>query len=331
MRDKRQETRKTILKIDTSLVACCLPLVACCLLLVALPSLAAVLYLEPAAGNYHQGDTFLVNLRIDTEAECVNTVEGNLSFSQEYLELLDFSQGGSILGLWLKNPDISQGAGLVSFIGGIPGGNCGLVSGDPGQSNLLGKIIFKVKDQKLGEAKVEFQASSKVLLNDGLGTPSKVTLKPATFEIISGVPSVPKNEWQTELSQDSVPPEPFVIEIHQDSSVFDGQYFIVFQTQDKQTGIDHYEVQEIPPSWTFKNIKSETQAQSPYLLKDQSLSGIIIVRAVDKAGNEMISELPPTHQPFSWLIIAVILIGAGIILMIIRYFKERRHGKSTIN
>ena len=277
----------------------------------------AVLYLEPSQGQYYQGDTFIVNARIDTEDECINTVEANLSFSQDVLEVVDFSKGNSILTIWLKSPVINQESGLISFVGGIPGGFCGPIPGDPGKSDLLGKIIFKVTAKTPGVSLstpgvgvVEFLDSSQVLLNDGFGTPAKLKTKGAIFTILPGIPEVPKKEWQAELEKDTIPPEPFEIEIHQDPAIFDGKYFIVFQTQDKQTGIDYYEVKEGKKDWQ--------RAESPYLLKDQRLKNIIKVRAVDKAGNERIAEYLPTKRPFPWWIIILVLVVAGAIWWIIK-------------
>jgi len=268
---------------------------------------AAVLYLEPSSGEYYQDDTFLVEIRIDTEGECINTVKADLSFSKEILEAKDFSQGDSILTLWLEKPKIDQKSGLISFTGGIPGGYCGELPGEPGKPNLLGRIIFQPKEVSGGQpsAKVEFLESSQVLLNDGFGTPAKLTRKGAVFTILPEKREVPKEEWQEELAKDTIPPEPFEIEIQQTPEIFEGKYFITFSTTDKQTGIDYYEVSEVPPIWTLKTAKVE-KAESPYLLKDQSLSSIIKVRAVDKAGNERIAEYIPPKKPLPYWIIIII-------------------------
>ena len=269
---------------------------------------AAVLYFDPAEGNYYQGDTFIVDLRIDAEEECVNTVEANLGFSQDILEAIDFSTGNSILSIWMASPFIEQSSGTISFIGGIPGGYCGVLPGDPGKSNLLGKIIFQVKKDPIQQepkiTKVQFLDSSKVLLNDGSGTQAQVTLKDAVFTILSGIPKVPLNQWQEELEKDTIPPESFEIEINKDPSIFDGKYFIAFQTQDKQSGIDYYEIQEGKRDWK--------RGDSPYLLEDQGRTSIIKVKAVDKAGNERIIEKESSKKPIPWTIIIVILISAGI-------------------
>jgi hypothetical protein len=278
---------------------------AICLLL-PLSVNAAVLYLEPSQGEYHQGDTFIVEARIDTEEECINTVKVIISFPKDLLEAKDFSTGNSILTLWLQTPKIDQKEGLISFTGGIPGGFCGPLPGEPGKPNLLGRIIFRVvsRDVLRGLAEISFKEDSQVLLNDGLGTPAKLTLKGAVFTILPKIAEVSKEEWQEELEKDNIPPEPFEIEIHRYPSIFEGKYFIVFSTTDKQTGIDHYEVKEGKRDWK--------RAESPYLLEDQSLKSIIKVKAVDKAGNERITEYRPPQKPFPWWIIIPILVGAGI-------------------
>lgn len=267
---------------------------------------AAILYLEPAQAEYYQKDTFIVEIRLDTQGECINTVEAYLASEPSILEVKDFSRGNSILHLWLKEPEFSNETGLVSFTGGIPGGYCGTLPGDPGKTNLLGKIIFEVRE-KSEITEVKLLDSSQVLLNDGFGTPAKLTIQGGVFTILSGTPEVTKKEWQEELERDKIPPEPFEIGISQDPSIFEGKYFLTFLATDKQTGINYYEVKE--------GIKNWQRAVSPYLLADQSLESIIKVRAVDKAGNEKVIEYRPSEEfkPFPFLIMILILIAGGVI------------------
>lgn len=273
-------------------------------------SRAAILYLEPSSGSYHQGDTFVVSLRIDTEKDCINTVEGQLNFSQDILEALDFSQGNSLLTLWVNPPLINQAAGIVSFTGGIPGGYCGRISGDPGESNLLGRIVFKAKTAGNGQLKIS--DTSQVLLNDGLGTLAELERKEAVFTILTGASEVSKQEWQEERVKDNLPPEIFKIEINQDPLIFEGKYFITFSTTDKQTGLDYYEVREGEGRWR--------RTVSPCLLEDQGLRSIIEVRAVDKAGNALVVEHQPTSKPTpsSPIVLAYILMAIGLIYGITR-------------
>ncbi len=276
----------------------------------------AVLYLEPASGEYQPGDTFVVNVRIDTEGECINAVEADLSFSQDIFKAVDFSRGQSIITLWTKTPEIKQELGQISFSGGVPGGYCGRIPGDPETSNLLGKIIFEIPGMMVGgpregPAEIRFLETSQVLLNDGLGTLARLSTKGTDFKIVPQRTEPIEESWQEEIKNDTFPPEPFEIVVHKDRAIFEGKYFITFLTSDKQTGLDYYEIQEGIGNWK--------KAESPYLLEDQTLGSIIKVRATDKAGNERIAEyLPEAPKKFLpyWTIILVLL-GAGIIVWVI--------------
>lgn len=251
---------------------------------------AVVLYLEPDSGQHYLEDVFVVEIKLDTEKEEINTVKVDLTFPQDILEVKDFSQGNSILTLFAETPTFSNQNGKISFLGGIPGGYRG---GD----GLLGKIIFKAK--KGGEGILQIKEDSQILLNDGLGTPVKLTVRGGAFTILSEKLEVPKDEWQEELEKDKIPPEPFEIKISQDPSIFEGKYFIVFSTTDKQTGVDYYEIKEGKKDWKI--------GESPYLLEDQGLKNKILVKVVDKVENERIAEVNPTKQQFPYRVILLIL------------------------
>lgn len=269
---------------------------------------AAILYLEPENGNYQINDTFIVNIRIDTEGECINTVKTQVNFPSQSLKIIDFSQGNSFLVVWLEPPKINQDSRTLSFIGGIPGGYCGRLPGDPDETNLLGKIIIQAKE--IGESLIFFSTDSQILLNDGLATPAELAFKEAIFAISSKESGELKNEWQEELMMDKIPPEPFEAEIVKDPEIFEGKYFIVFHTTDKQTGVDYYEIKE--------GDRASKKINSPYLLEDQSLKSIIEIKAVDKAGHERIikilPQIAPTEQESSPVFIFLILLLATVII-----------------
>lgn len=288
---------------------------------------AATLYLEPPTGEYRVGDTFIEEVRINLEpGENINVIEANLKFPQDLLEVIDISFGNSLITIIPQEPIINQEEGIISFAGGIPGGYTGRVSGDPGLSNLLAKIIFRVVSQDVsrGFAQVVFRDDSQVLLNDGLGTPTNLTFKNALINIISKNVEPSKNEWQIELEKDKIPPEPFRPEIKKDPLVFDGQYFLVFSTTDKQTGLDYYEIAEQRGKRMPNDAELEWEVgESPYLLKDQTLQSYIYVKAVDKADNERIEILRPTKISTHFYLYLAISVGLFIILIIL-YFSFRR-------
>lgn len=289
-----------------------------CLLLtfVFLPGLsqAATLYFSPDSGQYQKDDVFVVDLKLDNEEECINTVEVNIGFSNDILEVIDFNESNSLLSIWLKKPEINQSEGTISLAGGIPGGFCGKLPGDPGNVDLIGQIIFKVKSQDNQKTSIDFN-DSQVLLNDGEGTRADLKTRGASFSIISGVSEKPLSEWEEKKENDFTMPEPFSIEIIQDSSIFDNKYFIVFSTTDKQTGIDYYEVKEGMRFWK--------EAESPYLLEDQSLNSIIKVKAIDRAGNERVIEHDPGVSKSPVLFIIFILLVIIIWFVYFRFLKRK--------
>ena len=277
--------------------------------------LAAELYLKSSEDNYYINEIFVVDIRIDVENnESINAVEAYLKFPNNILEIKDFSTGNSIL-TFVEGPKINQEEGLISFGGIVPGGYSGRITGDPGKSNLLGKMIFQAIS--IGSAQVLFQNNSEALLNDGKGTPAKLTTKGVIIE--AELPKEvqlhepPKDEWQQGLKKDRIPPEDFSLEIVK----INDKYYLVFITKDKDSGIDHYDVLEKSQALGLLTpiIVKWIEADSPYLLKDQLLNSSIEVRAVDKAGNERIVKLPTTYSSpwykhyYLWCIIILAALG----------------------
>lgn len=277
---------------------------------------AVILYLEPKEGNFSKGDVFLVNLMVNTEKEKINAAKIELVFPPEKLEVVEIIKGNSIFSFWPEEPSFSNQKGLVSFIGGVP-------LGFEGEGKIL-SVAFKVNfsENETGFAEINFSENNQVLKNDGLGTETKIQTQKSVFALFSKPAGISKNEWEEIIKQDTIPPEPFEISVNKVSLIFDGQYFIAFQTIDQQTGIDHYEIKEGKKPWK--------RVQSPYLLEDQNLSSRILVKAVDKAGNERISELLPLfpkkpfyRTPQFWLILIFgLLISGSIIILLSKKFKK---------
>ena len=361
---------------------------------------AATLYLLPQSQNVYKGDSFLVEVRLDSGGEGVNAAQVNLNFPTDLLEIVDFNKGGSIFSFWVIEPKSKDN--LIFLTGGIPGG----FKGD----GLILKINFLAEE--IGEAKISFNEDSKVLLNDGKGTPAKLNFLEGNYEVVrkpEGLPIISsrthpdQNKWYKEttlhlhwdlvggaeysflLSKDSLTepdeipdkpegeliwmgdmeypnledgiyyfslkqklpgedwskkitframidstsPENFKAEIGRDPSIFEGKYFLSFITIDEISGIDYYEILEADKRGFKRGTTRKAEwkkGDSPYLLEDQSLQSKILVKAVDKAGNEKISEILPTVKPFPYLI--VILVGLVVIVVIIywlwkKYFNKR--------
>jgi len=273
---------------------------------------AAELYLESFENSYYINDTFIIEVRMNVQDnENINAIECYLKFPKDILEAKNFSTGNSIL-TFIEEPKINQEQGLISFTGIIPGGYSGRIPGDPGQSNLLGKIIFYSVFP--GRAEIIFQDISQVLSSDGKGTSVNLINKGLTVDIklLDNINFI-QNEWQDELEKDKIPPEDFNPEIIQ----IDNKYYLAFSAKDKDSGIDHYKILE-KNFWADINkiigIAKWINVESPYLLKDQKLDNMIEIKAIDKAGNEKIIKLPATYflpwykRYYFWCIILLVFL-----------------------
>jgi len=380
---------------------------------------AAILYLLPQSQTIYQGESFLVEVRTDTEGEDINAIEGHLNFPQDKLEIINIGKGGSILNLWPEEPFYSNQTGEISFIGGIPGGF-------QGQGGLL-SIIFRVNPRVAPResASITFKDDSKILLNDGEGTSAQLTFVEGNYEVTEkpeGMPVItskshpdqgkwykestlylywklekeaeyswilsydplaepdeipdkpkPKGElawmgaieyagledgiyyfhlrqklpdkaWSKKITFramiDTMPPEDFEPKIAKDPTVFDGKYFLSFTTQDRTSGVDHYEIVEelrrgVLQPFITKLGKKEREplkgwkiAESPYLLEDQSLQSKILVKAIDKAGNERIAKIIPSYK-VTWEDVLFLVILVLIVVGVVWWLWRRIHQKNT--
>jgi len=133
------------------------------------------------------------------------------------------------------------------------------------------------------------------------------------------------DEWQSVIAEDKTNPRPFSISLVSDKSIYDGRYVVTFNTTDKQSGLDHYEIMEEPLDhfnlflWGALTAPWKT-AQSPYLLTDQTLNSTIRVKAIDKAGNEYIAVYVPAEELRGVTDRGVFSLGlflAGIVIILI--------------
>lgn len=271
---------------------------------------AASLYIDPAMSEIYRGDAIELSIRLDTDeeaGECINAVDAVISYTSN-ITPVDISLGNSIFSMWVQEPTINQEEKTISFAGGIPNGYCGRVQGDPRLTNNVATLIFRSPGFSIGggnadetNAKVSFTDFTTAYLNDGLGTKADLTTYGAQITLNKKAGSGIVDPWREAVGLDTQPPEKFSIFLEQEDLAFSGKYYISFNTTDKQTGIDQYQVMEQPLSefGTFSWGRADAPwivTRSPYVLKDQSLNSVIRVRAIDKAGNEYIATLLPEES-----------------------------------
>ena len=262
------------------------------------------------------GEQFVVTVFMSAD-ESVNAVEGQLVFPPDWLSVKDIHDGNSVINFWIEKPHIDT-SGVVLFSGITSGGFTG-------SNNRIFSVVFEAK--KTGIASVVLQ-NTKALLNDGLGTPTEVRIKNSELKIQESGDLYSKS-YILSPPPDTEPPEIFRPEIAKGSEMFDGKWFLVFATQDKGSGIDHYEIREVKrrlyllPVVNYIYRNSWTEAESPYILKDQKLRSWIYVKATDKIGNERVAIVEPRYpmkwyaQPLVWIIIVI----AGIVGYFIKKFR----------
>ena len=296
---------------------------------------AAVLYLTPSSGQFAPGQTFIVGVGLDTENECVNAAQVDIAFPKDLFKIVDFSRGQSIITYWVKYPEspdivLANREGRLSFSGGMPGGWCGRIKGDVQGSSYLANIVFQTTGSAQNlPAQINILNTSQVLLNDGKGTGANLALQNAQIEI-SNSSGAPLDGWSQIVANDKIPPEHFEIKLQKESLIFDGKYFVTFQTSDKQTGIGHYEISEAPLAQ--KNTQEIwKQGNSPYLLEDQKLRSTIKVKAVDMAGNQTIAELAPVQGRIAKPGYLVYLFGILACLMLAAVIFVKKHRKTLKN
>ena len=258
------------------------------------PVFAAEVYFGAEGKEFGIEKNFEVKVFLNTEGENVNAIEGEIVFPTSTLEFQEIRDGVSFVSLWIKKPSFYGNS--VIFSGILPGGY---------EGNQTYLFSFVLKGKEVGEATIDAK-NMRVLRNEPAGSPVSVKISPLKLQIKeqSDVP-------EFSIPEDTAPPEPFTPQIAKDPTLFDGKWFLVFATQDKGSGINHYEVKEQRRFHEGKWIVTE----SPYILKDQKLLSAIFVKAIDKKGNERITMLPARNQP-SWQEKYLLQIIFGIIIIV---------------
>ena len=272
-------------------------------LFVAVPVFAAEIRLDAHRSEINSGEQFLMDIVIHSE-ESVNAIEGRLTFPQDLLSVKEIRDGNSVINFWVEKPRI-EASGVILFSGITPGGFSGA-------NNNIFSVVFEAKNT--GVASVALQ-NIKALKNDGLGTETALSTRDTAVSIKSG-----DSNTRKETLTDTELPEDFNPTVESDPNIFDGKYFLVFATQDKASGIDRYEVRE--GEWGWFRI-----AESPYLLKHQSLDRKIFVKAIDKVGNERVVIIPARvsrvwYKDYAIFVILIIAALAYLIWKIL--WKKRR-------
>ncbi|MBI2476287.1 MAG: four helix bundle protein [Candidatus Taylorbacteria bacterium] len=276
------------------------------------PVFAAEISLEPKTSFGATGELFQLGVFLDTKGETANAVSGKVMYPTRFLSPYRITYEESAVSLWVERPQAVEPS-VITFSGIIPGG-------------LWGEKIplFFVVFEGVAEGKAPITVVDGVVLrNDGAGSALPTEVRGGLISLVrGGKESASSRLLRATLSydEDREPPEIFAPVVGKSSSILDGKYFVVFETQDKKSGIDHYEAQE-----TRLALPAEgkwVRAESPLALADQNRKSFIFVKALDKAGNErvaFVSPAPVDSRAYLTLILS------GIIILLLAFFCARPH------
>ncbi len=247
---------------------------------------AATIAFDPQETTVGMAQPFLVGITIDSDV-AVNTIRAIIDVP-ESMDVLEASDGNSIVNFWVERPHITNSHQLV-FAGIIPGGFAG----------NKGKLItLTVRAKKLGTFDFIFNPSSGIYANDGSATRQSIASRPVRLNVVAGKENIRNS------IPDTTAPETFVPVLAQIPDGGKGSWAVSFEAQDKSSGISSYEVAEsfvrIDPLNTRSIARLKWRpARSPYILADQQLSSHIYIRAIDGNGNDRVAHVAPRAVP-SW-------------------------------
>jgi hypothetical protein len=231
------------------------------------------------------GQPFEVDVTFDTQGVAANAVQADVTFPAGLFTLQGVNDGASPVTLWVEAPH-ETASGTVEFAGIVPGG----VSS---ANSVVGLILVPVAP---GTGTIAISDAA-LLANDGQGTAISVTTSSVSIDVGSApasgvVPQGPAFPYTA--------PQTFTPVISQDPDIYGGQYFLIFSTTDKGSGIAYYQVLETPAGSGMGENPAWVTATSPYLLQDQDLSSDIYVRAVNNAGNAIVVKVPARYPASPW-------------------------------
>ncbi|ETB63590.1 TPA: hypothetical protein DIC38_02680 [Candidatus Nomurabacteria bacterium] len=137
------------------------------------------LFISPRTGDFIVGSTFDAPIYINTLGNDVNAISVKIKFDPRKLSIIRPSGGKSIFGIWVEPPSYDNQKGTASLVGVIPDG---IVS----SSGLVATITFKVLSS--GDTNVFISNDSSANMNDGLGTPVRLSLGNAYYNFTPKIP-----------------------------------------------------------------------------------------------------------------------------------------------
>lgn len=120
---------------------------------------------------------------LNTGGKSINAAKVDIKFPANRMQVVNPSAGTSFISIWVNQPAYSNTAGTISFQGGLP--NPGIKT----DAGIISTITFRATSA--GSAKLSFQSTSQILLNDGQGTDILTSRGDATYTLSLAAPEGP--------------------------------------------------------------------------------------------------------------------------------------------
>jgi hypothetical protein len=266
---------------------------------------AVVVSIVPPTDTVGVQQQFFIDVVVDTEGAAINAVESLVRYSTETLRLVRVEDGQSIVPLWIEQP--RDEGGTISFAGIIPNGYAGTI--DPfDRERVLPGVLVRLVFEAVAAGTATISADTTVTNNDGQGTAQTLPSMATAFRIAE-IPSSAVYRF------DDVIAPTLSAQRVRDPNLFDNVYTLIFDAQDKESGVAYVEVKEKKHEWK--------KVTSPYRLEDQRDDATLQVRAFDNARNMTMITIGDTQPSFAQLVVLALVLIVGFPLMVLLY---KRYG-----
>lgn len=257
----------------------------------------------------------MVSLWLLPTSENVNAIGGEIEVISNNAKISLIREGSSIISAWVERPRLENNR--IIFSGIIPGGFSGAYSpfAKGPQPGLV--FSFSVTSEKTEPIILQIV---KPQIFAGSGESVSIKLEPEKLIIDAARPI-----GDVVAINDSTKPVFTSAQIIKLPDSKDLNY-VMFIADDKESGIDHYEVQESLSSEPDDHLW--TISESPYLLKDQSRKSNIFIRAFNRSGESSITMIGPELSKNIYTKYILIVVGILLItfVFVVFYHRKKRRG-----
>jgi hypothetical protein len=169
-----------------------------CSFIVVAQAQAATFFMTPQSIEVKTGDTFTVDLRVNSADEGFNAAQATIQFPKDIVTIksIDYSPSASVFNFWLDGPSFSNPGGSLTFMGGTTNGVVGASIG-------ILKITFVANNT--GDASIAISDAA-ITASDGSGTNILTGVGASSISIKAG--TTPPTTPTTPTTATSTPTKP---------------------------------------------------------------------------------------------------------------------------